>query len=153
MEGEFSHTYSVFIKASPGQVWEALTDPRQTIQYFPYQEVRSEWRPGSDFAYTGPDGAVLAGGTVVEADPPRRLVLSLSTAGFSQNPSHHNLTLTWDIEPFGEATRLTVTHSGPDAIRDLLGRLTDHCPHTVSGLKTLVETGEPLRISDPSLAR
>ncbi|BCT78017.1 hypothetical protein SCMU_38590 [Sinomonas cyclohexanicum] len=153
MDGEFSHTYSAFIKASPGRVWEALTDPSQTVQYFPYQEVRSEWRDGSDVAYTGPDGTVRASGTVVEADEPRRLVLTVNADGFSQSPSHDKFSLIWDIEPFGEATLLTVTHSGPDAIRDLLVRATGHCPHTVSGLKTLVETGAPLRITDPSPAR
>jgi uncharacterized protein YndB with AHSA1/START domain len=153
MDGEFSHTYAAFIKGSPGQVWAALTDPAQTVQYFPHQAVRSEWKPGSDLAYAGPNGAVLASGSVVEADPLRRLVLSLSADGFGPHTGHHEFTLIWDIEPFGEATLLTVTHTGPDAIRDLLVRATGHCPHTVSGLKTLVETGEPLRITDPSLAR
>lgn len=153
MDGEFIHTYSAFIKASPDQVWEALTNPEQTVQYFPYSAVRSDWQAGSACAYTGPDGSIGAEGTVVQADPGHRLVQSLHVNAFPQYRGHPEFTLIWDIEPFGEATKVTVTHTGPEAVSGLLAMATSHCPHTMSGLKTLLETRTPLRIDDPALAR
>ncbi|WP_422934562.1 SRPBCC domain-containing protein [Sinomonas sp. P47F7] len=153
MDGEFSHTYSAFIRANPDQVWKALTDPAQTVQYFPYSAARSDWQAGSACTYAAADGSIGAEGTVVQANPPHRLVQTIHVNAFRGYSGHPEFTLTWDIEQFGEATKLTVTHTGPDTISEFLLIATSHCPHTVSGVKTLLETGTPLRISDPALAR
>ena len=147
MSGELSHSYSIYIQATPEQVWEALTTPKFTTQYFPGHAAESDWQPGSDYVMRNPtDGSVMFEGKVVESDPPRRLV---QTVSFKRNPAfedHEEMTIAWDVEQFGEACRVTIGHRGSDSDAKLLERLTGHCPDMMSGLKTLLETGRPLHI-------
>ncbi|MDB5255616.1 MAG: hypothetical protein JWM14_311 [Chitinophagaceae bacterium] len=44
---------SVNIKASPAQVWDALTNPQKTKQYFFNCEISSDWKKGSTIAFKG----------------------------------------------------------------------------------------------------
>jgi uncharacterized protein YndB with AHSA1/START domain len=153
MSSELVHSYSVFIQATPEQVWEALTTSRFTTQYNFGSAVTSDWRAGSDYAMTTADGAsVMYDGKVVVADPPRHLVQTVNIKFDPALAGHKEMTIGWDIEQFGEACQATITHRGFDSDANLFEMLTSHCPHVLSGLKTLLETGKPLRIGQRAAA-
>jgi uncharacterized protein YndB with AHSA1/START domain len=143
------HSYSIYIKASPEQVWEALTTPSFTTRYFPGGAVKSDWQEGSDYTMNSADGAkVLYDGRVVVSHRLRRLV---QTVNIKFDPSvigHEEMTIEWDIERFGETCLLTMIHRGADSVANQFGMLTSHCPDLMSGIKTLLETGQPLQIGE-----
>jgi len=75
---ELEHSYSILIRATPAQVWQALTDSSLTTQYYFDSAVESDWRVGSDYRMTSPDGTrVSFEGTILALEPERRLVQSV----------------------------------------------------------------------------
>ncbi len=145
-----TQVYRVYIRATPEQVWDAITRPEWTERYFYGSRADYELRPGG--AYRGfcvVDGREqdLVDGEVLEADPPRRLVQTwrvlydpaLTGEGFTR--------LTWELQG-GESgvTALTVVHEMEDApgVARNVGGDAGGWSWVLSGLKTLLETGTPL---------
>ena len=151
MSSKLEHSYQIIIQATPEQVWQALTDSRYTTQYFPGTAVESDWQPGSDYVQKRGD-AVSFDGKVLVSDRPRRLVQTVHIK-FDPAVIGQEITLSWDIEQMGESCMLTVGHEGSESDRKLFEFLTAHCPHTMSGIKTLLETGKPLSIPQPVEAK
>jgi len=147
-----NHVYEVYIHATPERIWQAITDPDLTRRYYYGTLVRSTWEPGARLSYDYPDGTLAADGKVLEVDPPRRLVMSFNAVWDDEVKADPPTRMTWEITPMGNSCRLTVTHT------DLIpGSATDTAVRggisvIVSGLKTLLETGEPLRIESPQPA-
>jgi uncharacterized protein YndB with AHSA1/START domain/DNA-binding transcriptional ArsR family regulator len=142
-----SHVYEIFIQASPEKVWEALTESDFTTRYYFASTVESDWKPGSDFRYVLPDGTEAIRGEVLEAEPPRRLVTTFDARwddGVAADPPSR---ISWDIEPQGEASKLTVTHDGFAAETETYRQVSGGMPYILSGLKTLLETGKPLEVA------
>jgi len=71
-----TQVYQVFIRTTPEKLWEALTDGAVTKRYFFGETVHSDWKAGSEWHSTGPEGSRDVEGKVLESDPPRRLVLT-----------------------------------------------------------------------------
>jgi uncharacterized protein YndB with AHSA1/START domain len=151
MSSKLEHSYQIIIQATPEQVWQALTDARLTTQYFPGTAVESDWQPGSDYVQKRGD-AVAFDGKVVVSDRPRRLVHTFHMKSDPSVIGHKEITLSWDIEQMGEACMLTIGHEGSESDRKLFERLTGHCHLTLSGIKTLLETGKPLSMAQPVAA-
>lgn len=81
MTGHMSCQYTTYIAATPAEVWQALTDPELSAAWWGHRNV-SDWRPGSPWEHRRLDGsAVNIAGSVVEADPPARLVLTWANPG------------------------------------------------------------------------
>ncbi|TMB60330.1 MAG: hypothetical protein E6J49_12615 [Chloroflexi bacterium] len=139
------HIEQIFINATPEQVWEAITDPEFTAQFFYNGRVKSDFRPGAPLTYVDErDGSLQIEGIVVEADKPRRLVLDekyVWAPDVAADPVHREV---WEIEPLGKVCKLTVSFYEVAldcaTMRSILGGI----PLIVSGLKTLLETGKPL---------
>jgi uncharacterized protein YndB with AHSA1/START domain/DNA-binding transcriptional ArsR family regulator len=128
-----SFVYVTYIESTPERVWDALTDPDMTAQYWGHSNVSEDWRPGSRWEHLRTDGSGIADvtGEVVESNRPHRLVTTWETS-----------TVTFDIEPYGDIVRLTVTH---DDLAD--GEHADAAAGwaaVLSNLKSLLETGHPL---------
>ncbi|CAA9578834.1 MAG: Transcriptional regulator, ArsR family [uncultured Thermomicrobiales bacterium] len=141
-----AHVYRVFIRTTPERLWQALTDGELTRHYYFGSRAESDWRPGSPYAYRTPDGIGLIEGEVLEADPPRRLVTTFRPAWGPETDGAPTTTVRWEIEPVGAACQLTVVHEGLD-IGTPLGRgMNDGWARILSGLKTFLETGDPLVI-------
>jgi hypothetical protein len=60
--------------------------------------------------------------------------------------------VTWQITPMGEACLLSVTHDGFTSETETYQQTKGGWPVILSGLKTLVETGETLKIGAPEAA-
>ncbi len=153
MSNELEHSYDIFIQAAPQQVWEALTSSKFTTQYYFGLAVDSEWHVGSDYAMTTPDGAtVRLDGKIIESDPPRRLIQTVNVKWDPALRVRKEMTVGWDIEQMGEACRVTVTHKAFASDAKVFEVLTGHCAQLLSGMKTLLETGKPLRVGQPAAA-
>jgi len=156
--------YRVYIRATPERVWEAITSSEWTERYGYGGTVDYDLRPGGQFRalasaemrkFGAPE--VMCDGEVLEADPPRKLVQSwrllmdpaVAAEGFTR--------LTYEIElSQGGLTRLTVSHDLTNApkLALLTGGLTEGdggaggWPWILSGLKTLLETGDAMVVGD-----
>ena len=142
--------YEIYIKTTPERLWEAITDEHSRSVYSFGVGVASEWTQGSAYQASHPSGVRISAGENLEVDPPRRLVQSF-TALWSQDVESEGASrVTWEIEPVGQdSCRLTVTHSElrEGANEELYGGW----PMILSGLKTLLETGE--RLTTPGSLR
>ena len=147
VEAKTAQVYQVFIKATPERIWEAITKPEFSAQYFYGAQVETTGAVGSPFVYRSPDGTSLWGDeTVLESDPPRRLVVtwrSLYDAGAREEPASR---VTWEIEPReGGYSKLTLVHDqlerSPKTAQSVSG---SGWMLVLSGLKTFLETGRPL---------
>jgi uncharacterized protein YndB with AHSA1/START domain len=143
------HVYSVFIKASPDAIWRAITDGDETVRYYFGTRVRSSWEPGASIAYDYPDGTVAADGEILEIEPGRSVTMSFHARWDPEIEAEGPVRMTWAIEPGeGESapTRLTVTSSFVPGSRTER-EFTSGNAYIVSGLKTYLETGEPLAVA------
>ena len=143
MTAQTTQVYQVFIKATPEQIWEAITQPEFTQQYF--YGARIENTAASHHS-TGPDGSVWADGPTFEFDPPRRLVHEWRSLYDPELAVEEASRVTWEIEPQdGGITKLSVVHDqlegAPKTAESVSGA---GWMMVLSGLKTLLETGEPL---------
>jgi uncharacterized protein YndB with AHSA1/START domain/DNA-binding transcriptional ArsR family regulator len=133
--------FEIYIKTTPERLWQAITDTEMRRKYTFGAVVTSDWAPGSRYQGTG-HGAPIFEGENLEVDPPRRLVQSFRAIWGDDVSSEGPSRVTWEIEPIGDSCRLTVTH---DQLREGANpQLYGGWPMVLSGLKTLLETGEML---------
>jgi len=139
------HVYSVFVRATPERIWQAITDGDDTVQYYYGTRVVSDFRAGAPLRYDYPDGSVAADGEVVDVDPPRRLVMSFHPRWSPEIEAEGPVTMTWEVEPAeGGASKLTVTTTGMKAGGHIEEEFSGGIVYIVSGLKSFVETGAPM---------
>jgi len=154
-----SFVYVTYVESTPAKVWQALTDADLTAEYWGHSNV-SDWQVGSSWEHQRTDGSGIADvvGTVVESSRPTRLVTTWATPG--AEPADDPERVTFDIEPYGEIVRLTVTHE------NLADEAERHASAAgwaavLSNLKSLIETGHvlpqapwemPLREPEPDAA-
>ena len=137
-----SFVYVTYIQSSPEQVWEALTDADLTAQYWGHSNV-SDWQVGSRWEHRRVDGSGIADvvGSVVESVPPSRLAMTFDSPGAA--PPEGPSKVTFEIEPYHEIVRLTVTHENL-ADGDALEAVSIGWPAVCANLKSLLETGHAL---------
>ena len=145
LEGKLMEkVFEIYIKTTPERLWEAITDPDLRSKYTFGVAVTSDWTPGS--RYVGiprqqPDVTICEGENLV-IDPPRRLVQSFRALWSDDVKREGTSRVTWEIEPIGDSCCLTVTH---DQLREgANNQIYGGWPMVLSGLKTLLETGELL---------
>ena len=141
--GTMVKVFEIYIKTTPERLWEAITNPKLRAVYNFGASIESEWSPGSPYEMRAGGGSVVLGrGEILEVDRPRRLVQSMTALWSDDVESEGTSRVTWEIEPIGDSCRLTVTH---DQLReDANDELYGGWPMILSGLKTLLETGEHL---------
>lgn len=134
--------FEIFIKTTPERLWEAITDPQQRSKYTFGVETRSDWTPGSTYQASAGGTLDIAAGENITVEPPRLLVQSHNALWSDAVKAIGPTRVTWEIEPVGTSCRLTVIHDQlPD---DVSAEIYGGWPMILSGLKTLLETGEHL---------
>lgn len=138
--------YQVYIKASPEQVWDAITKPEFTARYFFGSRVQTTGEAGTPIRHLAPDSDELWGDdAILESDPPRRLVHTWSSLYDPELSAEPRSRITWEIEPQpGGVSRLTVVHDELEHSPKTAASVAGGWMFVLSGLKTLLETGEPL---------
>ena len=142
-EDVMEKVFEIYIRTTPERLWEAITDPEMRQKYCFGTQITSDWTPGSRFEHSHPRaGVVLGEGENLEVDPPRRLVQTMTALWSDEVKAEGTSRVTYEIEPVGTSCRLTVTHDqlSENANEELYGGW----PMILSGLKTLLETGELL---------
>jgi uncharacterized protein YndB with AHSA1/START domain/DNA-binding transcriptional ArsR family regulator len=138
--------YQVFIRATPEQVWDAITKPEFTAQYFYGSRVETTGKAGSAFRHFAPDDTTLwADDSIEESDPPRRLVHTFRLLYNPELAAEPRSRVTWEIEarPDG-VTKLTVVHDELDDSPNTAESVAGGWMFILSGLKTVLETGGPM---------
>lgn len=131
--------YTTYINSTPDKVWQAITDAELSGQYWGHANV-SDWQQGSRWEHQRVDGSGIADvvGTVVEADPPRKLVTTWADpAGGAES------TVTFLIQPYQDIVRLTVTHADLADPAEY-AQASGGWAAVLSNLKSFLETGAPL---------
>ncbi|MCB1028281.1 MAG: SRPBCC domain-containing protein [Microthrixaceae bacterium] len=136
-----TYRYVTYIRAGSEQVWQALTDADLTAHYWGHANV-SDWQPGSRWEHRRADGSgvVDVDGTVIESEPPTRLVITFGDPGAA---AEDQSVVTFLVEPHDEIVRLTVTHTRL-ADEAALGEISHGWPAVLANLKSLLETGDVL---------
>ncbi len=137
------HIFSTFIRATPEAIWRALTESDFTTRYWYGSTIHSDWAAGSPWELRTAQGQLGITGEVLEANPPSRLVVSYQQAwgGVDEPPSR----VTFEIERAGPGVqRLTVVHETEPGTSTQIADVAAGWPFILAGLKTLLETGEPL---------
>jgi len=147
LEETMEKVFEIYIKTTPERLWEAITNPEMRQKYTFGVGVYSDWSPGSPYkakagAATTSPSMTICEGENLEVDPPRRLVQSFRALWSDDVKREETSRVTWAIEPVGDSCRLTVTH---DQLREgASAELYGGWMMVLSGLKTLLETGESL---------
>ena len=142
------HVYEIFIRTTPERLWRAITDPADTRLYYFGTEVQSDWKTGSKLAYLD-HGQVTLDCEIVEIDPAHRLVHSFAITYDPEAASDRPSRVTWEIEEMGDACRLTLVHDDFDGETKTYREVEHGWSQILSGLKTLIETGQPLAVGEP----
>ena len=135
--------FEIYIKTTPEQLWEAITNPEIRAKYNFGAGVQSDWQPGSTINMGVPERAPSLGdGEIIETKPPVKLVHTMRALWSDDVKNEGFSRVTWDIEQVQDSCRLTVTH---DELRDGANdELYGGWPMILSGLKTWLETGSLL---------
>ena len=134
--------YVSFIRTTPERLWAALTDPAFISQYWFGMTVASGWKAGSPWSLTFTDGRVADDGEILEAEPPKRLVIKWQNQWNPELKLEGPSRCSFEIEPEGEAVKLTVTHSMDRPASKFINAVSGGWPKILSNLKSLIETGE-----------
>jgi uncharacterized protein YndB with AHSA1/START domain len=140
-EATMDKVFEIYIKTTPERLWEAITDSELRSKYTFGVGYESDWTPGSPYNAAAGSFAI-AEGENLEVDPPHRLVQSFNALWSDDVKSEGTSRVAFDIEQVEDSCRLTVTH---DQLREGANEeLFGGWPMVLSGLKTLLETGEML---------
>lgn len=135
--------YTIYIAATPEAVWEALTTAECSRKYFSGFAIEADLRVGGAFVARAPDGTIHIGGEVVECDPQKKLTITWNVSWPALVEKLGPTLITYEIEPAGEAVKLTLMQSHDRPISDdILSGGRQGWPAILSGLKSLLETGK-----------
>jgi len=139
--------YVTFIRTTPERLWEALVTPDFMRQYWFDMHCESDFKTGSSWKLVFPDGRIADMGEIVEADPPRRLVIKWHNQWKPELKAEGSSLCTFTIEAVpdnAKVLKLSVVHSMERDGSQLIEAVSSGWPRILSNLKTLLETGEIL---------
>ncbi|MHA6824141.1 SRPBCC family protein [Ralstonia pseudosolanacearum] len=140
--------YVTYIRTTPETLWSALTDAEFMKQYWFGMHCESQWTAGSAWRLVSGDGQVFDTGEIVEADPPRRLVIRWLHQNRPELKAEGASQCTMELEPTGAAVKLSITHTIEREASKLIEAVSGGWPKILSNLKSLLETGS-IALQDP----
>jgi uncharacterized protein YndB with AHSA1/START domain len=133
--------FEIFIKTTPEKLWEAITNPELRRKYQFGVRLESDFVEGSNYRAIG-KGQVVFDGKNLEVAPPHRLVQSYNARWSDDVAAAGTSRVTIEIMQVQDSCRLVVTHD--ELPNDANSQIYGGWPMVLSGLKTLLETGETL---------
>ncbi len=140
--------YVTYIRSTMDKVWQALTTPEFTRQYWFGIESRSSFTKGAKWELVAPDGRVFDNGEIVESDPPRRLVISWQHQLMEEMRAEGFSRARFELEMVDNSVRLTVVHDIDVPNSKLVQAVSGGWPRILASLKSLLETGKALERTD-----
>ena len=134
--------YVTYIRTTPEKLWSALTtDVEFMKQYWFGVHCQSQWQPGSSWKMVYTDGTVSDSGVILEADPPRRLVIRWQHQNKPELKAEGDSRCTLELEPTGSAVKLSIVHTIEREPSKFIEAVSGGWPKIISNLKSLLETG------------
>ncbi|HEX8802342.1 MAG TPA: SRPBCC family protein [Terriglobales bacterium] len=140
--------YVTYIRTTPARLWSALTDAEFMKQYWFGVHCESEWTAGSSWKLVSGDGQIMDAGEIVEAEPPRRLVIRWQNQFKPELKAEGESRCTMELEPSGTAVKLSITHTIEREPSKFIAAVSGGWPKVISNLKSLLETGSAV-LQDP----
>ena len=141
--------YVTYIRTTPEKLWSALTDDVEFMkQYWFGVHCQSLWTAGSSWKMVHPNGNISDAGRIVEAEPPRRLVIRWQHQDKPELKAEGESLCTMELEPSGPAVKLSITHTIERDPSKLIVAVSGGWPKVISNLKSLLETGSAV-LQDP----
>lgn len=141
-----SFVYVTYIAASPERVWEALTKPDISEQYWFGYRVKADGKVGERMTAHSPTGKQAHDDPIIESDPPRRLVYAWKPL-YKDMQGERPSRVTFELEDLKGQTRLTIVHDEFDEGSKIFGLISKGWPAVLSSLKSYLETGRGLQPS------
>ena len=137
-----SFVYVTYIRTTPEKLWSALTDDTEFMkQYWFGTHCESRWTAGSKWKMVHGDGQITDAGEIVEAEPPRRLVIRWRNEFRPELKAEGESLCTMELEPIGSAVKLSITHSIEREPSKFIAAVSGGWPKIISNLKSLLESG------------
>jgi uncharacterized protein YndB with AHSA1/START domain len=133
--------YVTYIRTTQDQLWSALTDPEFMKQYWFGMTCVCAWTKGSPWKLVASDGKIFDDGEIVEADPPRRLVIRWQHQNRPELKAEGPSLCTMELEPMGTSVKLSITHGIERDPSKFIEAVSGGWPKILSNLKSLLETG------------
>ena len=140
--------YVTYIRTTPEKLWTALTDAQFIRQYWFGMHCESEFTTGSPWKLVSGDGQLYDSGQIVEAEPPRRLVIRWQQQNRPELKAEGDSLCTMELEPSGTAVKLSITHTIEREPSKFIEAVSGGWPKVISNLKSLLETGA-IALQDP----
>jgi uncharacterized protein YndB with AHSA1/START domain len=133
--------YVTYIRSTPEKLWLALTGMGSMKQWWFGVRCDSGWTPGSSWKMVYPDGRVTDNGDILEATPPRQLVIRWQHQSTPELKAEGESRCTMELAPVGSAVRFTLTHTIARDPSKFIAAVSAAWPMVLSNLKSLLETG------------
>ena len=138
---ESRFVYVTYIRSTPERLWSALTSSDFAEQYWLGVRPEAEWKAGGSWKLVYPDGRITDAGEIAAFEPEKRLAIRWRNEFMPELKAEGWSLCTMEIEPAGEAVKLTVTHTIERDPSKFIGAVSGGWPQILSNLKSLLETG------------
>ena len=142
MAGKSDFVLQTYIRTTQAALWDALTNPDKTAQYYYASRIETDLKEGGSFRYRDGSGSIMVDGKIVEIKPKSRIVSTFIPTWVEGGEVTNVI---FEIEPMGEVCKFTITHENAAASKS---GAENGWPLIAAGLKTLLETGKPLDVPD-----
>lgn len=143
-----TYVYVTYIRTTPEKLWSALTDAGFIEQFWFGMHCDCQFTVGSPWKLVSGSGQVYDTGEIVEAEPPRRLVIRWRHENKPELKAEGDSLCTMELEPTGTAVKLSVTHTIERDPSRFIEAVSGGWPKVLSNLKSLLETGT-IALQDP----
>jgi len=141
--------YVTYIRTTPQKLWSALTVDTQFMkQYWFGVHCESQWTAGSAWKMVSSEGKILDAGAILEAEPPRRLVIRWQNQLRPELTAEGESRCSIELEQIGPAVKLSITHTIECEPSKFIEAVSGGWPKIISNLKSLLETGSVV-LGDP----
>ena len=141
--------YVTYIRTTQEKLWSALTDVEYMKQYWFGTYCESRWTAGSSWKMvSGGQIKISDAGEIIEAEPPRRLVIRWRHENKPELKSEGESRCTMELQSTGTAVKLSVTHTIEHEPSKFIAAVSGGWPKILSNLKSLLETGS-IALQDP----
>lgn len=146
MTAQPMQVYSVFVRATPEQLWDAITKPEFTRKYFYGSIIESTFEQGAKYCgFAAEGGEQYVDGVIIDATPPTKLVTTWRAMWADALAAEPFSRVTWEIEATGNGvSKLTVVHDRLEEAPMTAESVGNGWSYVLSGMKSVVETGKSL---------
>ena len=136
--------YVTYIKTTPEKLWDALTKPEFTKQYWFGVTLECDWKAGSPWKMMYDDGRVTDSGEIIEAEKPKRIAIKWRNEFMPELKEEGWSRCVMELEPVNDTVKLTITHMIDKIGSKFIQAVSGGWPRILSSLKTMLETGHAL---------